>query len=365
MESRSLQGRLRRRHEREKRNMMIVLFVFALILGLWLWYYFVYTRTPEHALRALSDACGRHDTAAVLDGVDFDRVLSRAYDDLTDDMLRYDAALTAESKVQYEQFYDVIKPQMLDGLREVIVGYVSSGEWSLPQGASLTKGRQLGIDFERFLERSQIRNMEALEVEKIKVSGDAADAQIAIRDRVTETPFSLRVQMERGEGGRWKIIRMDNYKLYLDTLAPRQNKDIADYIAATHDLVAEYNEKLAGMQSRFSSIAGSAKGRFAGKVAATLSSLIEDEVVPTLKERQARLDAVAVPKGAAYLANLRHASTDLSIAAWTHYLKGIATGENMEYNTAETLLKQEMEIELRIIDIIHHNTVSQALPEIP
>ena len=37
----------------------------------------------------------------------------------------------------------------------------------------------------------------------------------------------------------------------------------------------------------------------------------------------------------------------------------------MEYNTAETLLKQEMEIELRIIDIIHHNTVSQALPEIP
>ena len=47
--------------------MMIVLFVFALILGLWLWYYFVYTRTPEHALRSLSDACGRHDTAAVLE----------------------------------------------------------------------------------------------------------------------------------------------------------------------------------------------------------------------------------------------------------------------------------------------------------
>jgi hypothetical protein len=345
--------------------MMVVLFIFALILGLWLWYYFVYTRTPEYTLRSLSDACARHDSAAVLNGIDLDRVLSRAYDDLTDDMLRYDAALTAESKAQYEQFYDIIKPHMIDGLHEVIMGYVSTGEWSLPQGTSLTKGRQLGIDFERFLERSQIRNMEAVEVEKIKVSGDTADAQVAIRDRVTETPFSLRVRLERKEDGRWQIIRMDNYKLYLDTLAPRQNQDIADYIAATHELVAAYNEKLEGMKERFYSLARSAKGRFAGKTAAAISSLIEDEVVPTLKERQERLDAVAIPKGAAYLANLRHTSTDLSIAAWTHYLKGIATGENIEYNTAETLLKQELEVELRITDIIHHNTVSQALPDIP
>ena len=357
MESRSFQSRLRRRHEKERRNALMVLFLFALALGLWLWYCFVYTRTPEYAIRALADACARHDVAAVLRGVDLDRALSRAYDDLTDDMLRYDAALTAESKERYERFYGIIKPQMTEGLREVLTGYIATGEWSLPQGMSLTKGRQLGIDFERFLERSQ--------VEKAKVAGDTADVQVAIRDRVTETPFSLRLRLERAQEGHWQIVRMENYKLYLDTLAPRQNQDIADYIAATHDLVAAYNQKLEDLQGRFSSLAGSARGRFAGNIAVSLSSLIEDEIVPTLKERQARLDAVAIPKGAAYLANLRHTSTDLSIAAWTHYLKGIATGENAEYNTAETLLKQEMEVELRIIDIIHHNTVSQALPDIP
>lgn len=365
MESRSFQTRLRRRHEREKRNVLIVFFLFALVLGLWLWYYFVYTRTPEHALHNLADACARHDVAAVQRGVDVDRVISRAYDDLTDDMLRYDAALTAESKEQYEQFYDVIKPQMVEGLREVIMGYVASGEWSLPQGTSLTKGRQLGIDFERFLERSQLRDMELVEVDKAKVVGDTAEVLIAIRDRVTETPFSLRLRMERGKDGHWQVVRMENYKLYLDTLAPRQNQDIADYIAATHDIVAEYNEKLEELRERFSSVARSARGRFAGKIAVSLTELVENEIVSTLKERQERLDAVAIPKGAAYLANLRHTSTDLSIAAWTHYLKGIATGENSEYNTAETLLKQELEIELRITDIIHHNTVSQALPDIP
>ena len=365
MESRSLQSRIHRRHEQEKQKILLILFAFALVLGLWLWYYFVYTRTPEYAVQSLADACARRDSATVLRNVDLDRTLSRAYDDLTDDMLRYDAALTAENKQQYEKFYDIIKPQMLEGIREVLMRYIESGEWTLPQGTSLTKGRQLGIDFERFLERSQMRNVEFVSVENAHVVGNTADVQVAIRDRVTEIPFSLRLRMERAQDGRWQIIRMENYKLYLDALAVRQNQDIADYIAATYDLVSMYNQTLDEQRTRFSALARKANGHFEGSTAAAIKALIENETIPTLKERQNQLDAIAIPKGAAYLANLRHTSTDLSIAAWTHYLKGIATGENEEYNTAETLLKQEMEIELRITDIIQHNTVSQALPDIP
>ncbi len=365
MESRSLKSRVRQRRDSEKKKVLLIFFLFALALGLWLWYCFVYTRTPEYALRAVADACARHDTAAVLKGVNLERTLARAYDDLTDDMLRYDAALTAENKTQYELFYGVIKPQMLEGLTEVVLGYVESGDWTLPQGTSLTKGRQLGVDFERFLERSQIRNIEFVNVESAKVVGDTAEAQVAIRDRATQTPFSLRLRLERSKDGHWQVIRMENYKLYLDTLAPRQNKDIADYIAATHEIVADYNQTLERQQARFSSLTNRANGYFYGDVADAMTALIENEVIPTLKERQQRLDAVAIPRGATYLANLRHTSTDLSIAAWTHYLKGIATESNAEYNAAETLLKQQLEIELRITDIIHHNTVSQALPDIP
>ena len=158
---------------------------------------------------------------------------------------------------------------------------------------------------------------------------------------------------------------MENYKLYLDALATRQNQDIADYIAATYDIVSSYNQKLDEQRARFSALARQAHGVFYGDNAAAVAALIENEIIPTLKERQNQLDAVAIPRGAAYWANLRHTSTDLSIAAWTHYLKGISNGESEEYNTAETLLKQELEIELRITDIIQHNTVSQALPDIP
>ena len=365
MESRSLQSRVLHRRGEEKRRLLFVLFSFALVLGLWLWYHFVFTRTPEYTLRSVIEAQARHDVDGVLRCVDLSRALSRAYDDLTDDMLRYDAALTAESKARYELFYDVIKPQMLEGVNEVVINYIATGEWTLPQGASLTKGRQLGVDFERFLERSQLRNISVASVESTKVTGETADANVKIFDRVTEMPFSLRLRMERAKDGHWRIVRMENYKLYLDALAARQNQDIADYTAATYDIVLHYNQVLESQRRRFVSLAKDAQGWFSGSEGATIADLIANEVIPTLKERQNRLDAVAIPKGATYLANLRHASTDLSISAWTHYLNGMKTGENDELNAAETLLKRELELELRITDIIRHNTVSQALPDIP
>ena len=144
-ESRSLRNRLRRRRAQEKRRVLLVLLCFAIVLGLWLWYYFIYTRTPEYALRALTEAASRHDVAAVERYVDVSRTLSRAYDDLTDDMLRYDAALTAESKAQYEAFYDVIKPQMTESVREVVLGYIKTGEWTTPLSVSVVIPVQPGF----------------------------------------------------------------------------------------------------------------------------------------------------------------------------------------------------------------------------
>ncbi|MFC2468978.1 MAG: hypothetical protein ACFNWY_02130, partial [Negativicutes bacterium] len=78
-----------------------------------------------------------------------------------------------------------------------------------------------------------------------------------------------------------------------------------------------------------------------------------------------RLDTVSIPLGAQYLANLRHTSTELAIAAWQHYQRAVETQSVNEFNTAETLKKQEIETDLRITDIIRHNVVSQSLPNIP
>ena len=171
--------------------------------------------------------------------------------------------------------------------------------------------------------------------------------------------------MEQAADGHWQITGIANYQQYLDAIAPRQNRDIADYIAATYDIVAEGNDELANLKERFRAITKNAGGKLEGASASELTSLISEGIIPALKERQRRLDTVSIPLGAQYLANLRHTSTELAIAAWQHYQRAVETQSVSEFNTAETLKKQEIETDLRITDIIRHNVVSQSLPNIP
>lgn len=365
MEKSDFQRRVEERRHRQHREIFLVIGGFALLLGTWLWYYFIYIRTPDYAMRQLADAVLRHDNAAFDRYVALDRTLDHVYDDLTEDLFLYDSALTEETRSRYQQFYRDIKPQLVQGVTETLRRYVATGEWLLPQGASLTKGRLLGIDFERFLERSQLRNTEVVKVGDCHVTDRSAAAPLTVRDRHTGIEAAMTLLMEQAEDGHWQIVGLSQYRSYLDAIAPRQNRDIADYIAATKDIVATGNARLAELQNRFHAIVKGAGGSLAGDSGAAMSALIDEEIIPTLKARQKALDAVSIPLGAQYLANLRHTSTELAIASWQHYRRGIEAQSVSEFNAAETLKKQEVEADLRITDVIRHNVVNQAIPDIP
>lgn len=365
MEKSDFQRRIEVRRRRQRREMLLVIGGFALLLGTWLWYYFIYIRMPDYAVRELAAAIERRDSAAVERYVAFDRTLSRAYDDLMEELFLYDTALTEEMRSRCQQFYRDIKPQLVEGVTETIRRRVAFGEWQMPEGAALTKGRLLGIDFERFLERSKLRNTEVVKVGDFRVGNRSAAAPLTVRDRHTGIEFTMTLQMEQAEDGHWQIVALSKYRAYLEAIAPRQNRDIADYIAATKDIVAEGNERLAELQDRFCAIAKGAGGSLTGDSGAAMGALIDEEILPALKARQKALDAVSIPLGAQYLANLRHTSTELAIASWQHYRRGIEMQSVSEFNAAETLKKQEIEADLRITDIIHHHVVSQTLPDIP
>ena len=96
-----------------------------------------------------------------------------------------------------------------------------------------------------------------------------------------------------------------------------------------------------------------------------IAALIEDDIIPGLQERQAKLDAVEVPAGAQYLARQRQQSTETSIKAWQHYIKGLREDSPAEFATAETLHKQELAIDLRVQDIIRHTAISKNIPNLP
>ena len=365
MDDYTWQRRLRARRTQERRRLSLVFLLLAACIGAVVWYFFFFIRTPEYALEQLQTAITERNSEKFNRYVNTELLTSRAYDDLTVDLFAYDSELTPKTRAMFEKFYIMIKPQLTEGLETAALTRITSGSWNLPEGTDILKGRQLGIDFERFLERSQVRNTILIKAGKVEHAGHSATAEIEILEEYTQTPFTLQLAMEQAEDGHWQVAYIKNYKEYLDKVSPLQNKDIADYIAATKSIVTESNEHFEVFQARFKRLNSSKTGHLSKQQKTTIAALIEEDIIPSLQERQTKLDAIEVPAGAQYLARQRQQSTETSIKAWQHYIKGLREDSPNEFATAETLHKQELAIDLRVQDIIRHTAISKNIPNLP
>lgn len=365
MDDYTWQKKLRQRQIRQRRRLFLIFLFGAAFLGTIVWYFLFYTRTPEYSLKQITAAIEQHDPETFQRYVNLDVLASRAYDDLTIDLFAYDSALTPNTRVMFEKFYILIKPQLSNGLEQSVLSRIESGSWMLPEGTDILKGRQLGIDFERFLERSQLRNTTLTDIGNIEHEGTTATAEVDILEDYTQTPFTLQLVMEQAEDGHWQVSYIKNYRQYLDTIAPLHNSDIASYIDNTQDIVDAYNNDFREYQQKFQQLAKTEQGRFSEQQRKDLASLIETEIIPALKKRQQKLDDVEIPAGAQYLARQRQQSTETTIKAWQHFIKGLRENSNAEFSTAETLHKQELAIDLRVQDIIRHTAISKNIPNLP
>ena len=365
MDDYTWQRKLKERRKSASRWQLMLFLGLAAIIGTTAWYLGFFSRTPEYALEQAQLAWQEKDEEKFKRYVNLGVLTSRAYDDLTVDLFAYDSTLTPQSKVMFEKFYLLIKPQLSQGTEETILRRLNTGSWTLPEGTDILKGRQLGIDYERFLERSQLRNTTFLKVAKVDRHGSTALAEVLVKDDYTQTDFTLVLSMEKATDGHWQVSYIKNYKQYLDTIAPLQNKDIADYIAATESIVSSCNKKLADQQIKFQSLTSTTSGNLSDYQKKHLKKLLTKEVIPTLQERQAQLEQIPVPQGAQYLAEQRKLSTETTIEAWNHFLKGLEDNSRAEFATAETLHKQELAIDLRVDEIIHHTALSKNIPNLP
>ena len=259
----------------------------------------------------------------------------------------------------------MVKPQFIDGTKTAILDSVKAGEWMPPNGDNILKGRQLGIDYDYFIERSQLRNTEFVKTISVQRDGHSATAAVQVKDTYTQTPFTMELIMEQQEDGHWQVAYIKNYRDYLDAIEPLQNQDIAEYLAATRTIVDTYNQTFQRQQQKFQALTATAQGRLSDSQKSNLHSFLTQEVIPTLNQRQDELDAIAVPAGAQYISQLRSQSTRITIAAWQHFAAGIAEDTQSELETAETLHKEELDIDRRIDDIIKHTAITKNAPSIP
>ncbi len=351
----------RRRRTRYERIGTLVLLVF--ILGFSLWRVF-YVDTPEYALDKLSRAMETHDAEDLEKYCDIDSVIGHAYDDLTRDMFAQDAKLSDQTKVMFEQFYIKIKPQVTDGTHQLLLAYTDKGTWPQPGGDNILKGRQLGIDYEYLIERSQLRNTRFVKIESVSHTKDTALAKVQVRDEYTGTMFTLNLMLNQREDN-WQVTKILNYRDFLDFIGPIQTSGLMAYTRATEDIIDKYNDILDTQQTNFRKMTTTENGRLTASQRDKLTGYIKSDIIPALEKRQKELDEVPVNDGAQYLKGLRSQEAKLSIESWQHFLTGIETDNTSELNTAKAFHAEALDIQHRIEDILKNSAVSKVSKTIP
>ena len=350
-------------HCRTRYERIAALIFVAGILGFLLWHFF-YEATPEYSLEQLRTAMASKNPNAITTYCDLDSITSHAYDDLTRDMFAQDKNLSDKTKVMFEQFYVKIKPQVVAESNKLFLSYVQYGAWQPPEADNILKGRQLGMDYEYLIERSQLRNTQFEKIEDVQRSGDTAHAKVKVRDMYTNTTFVLELYMEN-QDGTWKVMRIVNYRDYLDFLAPIQADGLKAYVAATQDVIDKYNDILDTQQTHFKKLNETIDGILSSKQRRQLIEYVKSDIIPALQKRQAELDAIPLIDGGQYLSQLRHQETEISINSWQHFIEGIANDDHAALNTAHALHKEVDDIEYRIDDLFKNTAITGIKKTIP
>ncbi|MBR1419783.1 MAG: DUF2939 domain-containing protein [Selenomonadaceae bacterium] len=355
--------RIRERRRRQEKSYAFLL-IFALI-GAAMWYFLYYIHTPEYTIDRLSKALRMNDLKAIEEYVDLPKVLGDAYDELTADLFTYDSNITPSERALFENFYRLVRPQIVEGTTQVLRKKIETDEWIDPSGVELLKGRQLGIDFELMLERSLIRSTKFVKLGEIsRDEDDNVSVMFEVLEQVTQTPFVFELALEKTDDGYWKITAIKNYRAYLDAISPKIGKDIADYIDATAVIVADYNYLFYDQQGEFIYLNRSSDGILSPSQKEQIAVYIEDHVIPNRVARQDELDAIPIPPGAMYFANLRKQSTELSIHAWRYYIRGLREESVGAFDTAASLQKRERVLDQRIEELARRSSFAKALPTI-
>lgn len=390
MDDKTWKSRSERRRKRlRQERITFLIFVLIFVSGV-IWYVTSYTKTPNYAMNEAIISLHSDDKTTFKNHVDFESIALKGYDDLTVDLFKYDKQLSEHERSLFETFYVLIRSQMCQGAVKVINTQLDTGQWTLPE--EMLKGRQLGIDFDLLLERSLIRHTSIVEVENVENLGDSATADVKVIEDYTQTPFTLKVTLENFGGGiniggttfdffgqtfkipgisfkfgdnAWKVVRVENYREYLDAVSPALKKDLENYIDATEEIVERYNEIFLNEQANFIDLQRTYNGIMSEDQRRQIADYINQTIIPNLSNRQDELNKIDVPKGAEYLANLRKESTAVTIQAWQFYASGLIEDNSAAFDTAESLHKQELALDQRIEELIHNSAVTRELPVLP
>ena len=309
-------------------------------LGSLYWYFSVHSRTPAFALNSMIEATEKHDVARFNRYVDVDRVLAYSYDDLVLGMIESELPRHEDAHAWIGEFAKMIKAPLITSFKVALNDYVATGEWSQ------TGDDEDAFDAQTIMVKSGLKATELRDVAGIDINeaDGLAVAHLNVYQKEADSQFVLDILLRRGEGGQWRIERIQNFHEFVTFVHKARRAQLSKYAEDSAAVWEEHQNNMRDADFEFSKIlAAGSLGQDSTRAA--LKNLMLEKVVKDWQARKEALSLLPVPPEAASLQHVRLKICDLNIRYALGYAEWMDDKRADTIKDAEAQLKQARVLE--------------------
>lgn len=310
------------------RIFIAALIVVIIVIGGSIGYFNFYVKTPEYTLKAVQDAVENHDIDEFNRYVDVDNVVAGVTNNMLDAIIASQSNLPEEAKVAMNSLATMFKAPLVASINDGLTTFVKTGNW---ETTDVKDSQGAMIDSKMVLDQTGLMGISFSGIDYINIDEENGTAQAGIKVEQSEIgqPFVFKITLEEQPDGYWKVVSVDNFADFIKALQAGRQKYIADYLNQTATLLSDKEKILTENEAKLnatlkSGVLGNDKSRMELKLS------IEENILPQLKQLQAVLQEVEVPKVAETLHNLQLKTCESKIAYYENYAKWL---ENKDIKT--------------------------------
>ena len=294
------------------------------------YHFHVSNDTPEFAIKTIQQSVEDHDAKTFYRFVDVDKVLDSSYEGLVEGLTSMETLSSPDAKETLKEFTQVLRGPLLLTLKAAIDSYVATGDLKAEENIGVVE----------LLERTGLNDAEVRDVKNIQINDankNEAFADVILFQPELNKEFPLQLILARGKDGQWQVVRVQNFREYVEDVMAARQANINDYLAKAGEINARHEAKVREAEQKYGMIltVGSLSQK---KTRDELKALIDDEFKEDWEERKQELFSLPVPKDAQALHNLYMRICDLAIESANDYSKW------MDDNNAATIKSAEEKI---------------------
>ena len=305
------------------------------------WYFGHYTKTPAYSLRMIQEAIQAHDQKQFERYVDVDSIVDNASDALLEGMMDADHSLSEDARATISGFAAMFREPLRASFKNVIIEYVRTGEWGGQSGED-----SVAIDSNVILTRTGLKSVDFRRIDSLEQDEEAGTATIGLRvyQEEVDGEFVLKAQMIRTASGLWQVKEITNFRDFITLIMKARQTQLKTYLEATDAILARHEANVKSADRKLvETLHRGSLGDTATRQA--MKKIVQEEILPDWKQREAELDAVPAPQAAQVLQRLRRRICEARIRYAEAYAEWLDTKSAATIHQANELLKEATTLE--------------------